>query len=82
MSRNIPTKVEIAQMKVASDLGVSDRAIGRKLGRSHSTVRKYLNSEFHLNDPMVKELVTEIKAREIQDLTLIGAKAMVKTITP
>ena len=70
-----PNKLEIATMQVHSALGESDHAIAKKIGRSNHTVRKYLNSEFHLNDPIVKELVMEIKAREVEDLSLISAKA-------
>jgi hypothetical protein len=42
-----PDKKELARMKVMADLGVSASAIGKRLGRSHNTVIKYLRSEVY-----------------------------------
>jgi len=70
-----PTKTEVAKMIVHDELGKSYRAIGRMLGRSNHTVKKYLNSEAYLKDPAVQELVTILKAKEIDELTLLGGKA-------
>lgn len=41
-------------------------------------MKKYLNSEAYLNDPAVQELITVLRAKEIEDLTLLGAKARAK----
>src|SRR5262245_15909920 len=60
-------------MKVMSDLGLSATAIAAKLGRSHNTVIKYLDSEVY-NDPTISVIVEKIKENEINDLYLLGAK--------
>lgn len=73
-----PTKAEVAKMIVLDELGESYRSIGRMLNRSNHTVKKYLNSEAYLKDPAVQELVEVLKAKEIEDLTLLGAKARAK----
>jgi predicted transcriptional regulator len=49
-----PTKAEVAKMIVLDELGESYRSIGRMLGRSNHTVKKYLNSEAYLKDPAVQ----------------------------
>src|SRR5262245_6063625 len=69
-----PNKKELAQMKVMSDLGHSPSAIAEKLGRSHHTVIKYLNSDVY-NDPTIGLIVEKIRETEINDLYLLGAKA-------
>lgn len=74
MSGRKPDKRELARMKVLSELGQSPTAIARSLGRSHHTVIKYLNSEVY-NDPTIQKIIEQIKAKELQDLTLLGAKA-------
>src|SRR5215813_15209634 len=68
-----PNKKELAQMKVMSDLGLSPTAIGEKLGRSHHTVIKYLNSDVY-NDPTIGLIVEKIRETEINDLYVLGAK--------
>src|SRR5215510_373094 len=68
-----PNKKELAKMKVMSDLGLSPTAIAEKLGRSHNTVIKYLDSDVY-NDPTISEIVEKIKENEINDLYLLGAK--------
>src|SRR5262245_60902174 len=68
-----PNKKELAQMKVMSDLGLSPTAIAEKLGRSHNTVIKYLDSDVY-NDPTISLIVEKIKENEINDLYLLGAK--------
>jgi len=69
-----PTKKELARMKALSDLGESHRSIARRLGKGHSTVKRYLNSEV-LNDPAIGKMVEQIKEKEAEDLYLLGAKA-------
>lgn len=71
---HIPDKREIAQMKVMSDFGMKPNAIAKKLKRSNHTVNKYLHLNI-FNDPETRQLIEEIKEREIQDLHLLGAKA-------
>ena len=58
-----PNKKELAQMKVMSDLGLSPTAIAGKLGRSHNTVIKYLDSDVY-NDPAIGGIVEKIKENE------------------
>ena len=60
-------------MKAMSDLGASPTAIATRLGKSHNTVRKYLDSEV-FNDPSIGRLVERIKEKELEDLYLLGAK--------
>ena len=69
-----PNKKELARMKAMHDLGVSPTAIAAKMEKSHNTVIKYLNSEVY-NDPDIAEMVERIKEKELEDLTLLGAKA-------
>ncbi|MCK9276320.1 MAG: hypothetical protein M0P57_14675 [Syntrophales bacterium] len=68
------TNKEVAQFKVLSDLGVSNKAIARRTGRHVDTVRKYLNSEVYLN-PDIDSMVHKIRDKEIDDLILLGGKA-------
>ena len=60
-------------MKVMSELGVSPTAIAEKMGRSHHTVIKYLQSDVY-TDPSIGEIIERIKEKETQDLWLLGAK--------
>jgi len=69
-----PNRKELARMKVMYDLGVTPTTIAGKLGRSHHTVIKYLQSEVY-NDPSIKEIVEKIRDKELDDLYLLGAKA-------
>ena len=64
-------------MGVLSQLGCSDREIGRQLKRSHRTIRRYLDSPA-LADPTVSKLVEKIREKELADLTLIGQKARMR----
>jgi len=73
--RPAPNKKELAEMKVLSDLGHSPTAIARKIGKSHHTVIKYLNYHEIYDDPEVKRLIEQIRAKELEDLFMIGAKA-------
>jgi|SRR5262245_37871373 len=68
-----PNKKELAQMKVMSDLGASASAIAEKLGRSHHTVIKYLNSDVYC-DPAIGIIIEKLKENEISDLYVLGAK--------
>jgi hypothetical protein len=77
MARNKPikpNKKELAQMKVLSDLGYTPTAISKRMGKSHHTVIKYLNSDVY-NDPDIQQMVETIKEKELSDLFLLGAKA-------
>lgn len=65
---------QLARMKALSDLGYSPKSISRRLQMSHHTIAKYLKSEI-INSPEVKELVSIIKEKEIDELYLLGAKA-------
>lgn len=60
-------------MKVMHDLGVTPTAIAEKLGRSHHTVIKYLQSDVY-TDPSIGEIIERIKEKETEDLYLLGAK--------
>ena len=60
-------------MKVMSDLGASASAVAEKLGRSHRTVIKYLNSDVY-TDPTIGIIIEKIRETEINDLYLLGAK--------
>ena len=68
-----PTKNELAKMKVMSDVGLTPTTIAGKLGKSHHTVIKYLQSDVY-TDPSIGEIVERIKEKETQDLWLLGAK--------
>ncbi len=68
-----PTKKELAKMKVMHDLGVTPTAIAGKLGKSHHTIIKYLQSDV-FTDPTIKEIVEKIRDTELNDLYLLGAK--------
>ncbi len=60
-------------MKVMSELGVSPTAIAEKMGKSHHTIQKYLNSAV-FTDPTIKAIVEKIRETELNDLYLLGAK--------
>jgi hypothetical protein len=70
-----PTKKELAEMKVLSDLGHSPTAISKKMGKSHHTISKYLQYQEVFNDPEIKRLIEIIRQNELDDLFLLGAKA-------
>lgn len=63
----------MARMKVMHDLGLSPTAIAGKMGRSHNTIIKYLNSEVY-KDPDIAKMVERIREKEVADLYLLGAK--------
>ena len=60
-------------MKVMSELGMSSTAIAGKLGKSHHTIIKYLQSDV-FTDPTIKEIVEKIRDTGLNDLYLLGAK--------
>jgi len=60
-------------MKVMSELGMSSTAIAGKLGKSHHTIIKYLQSDV-FTDPTIKAIVDKIRDTELNDLYLLGAK--------
>ncbi len=68
-----PNKKELARMKVMSELGVTPTAIAAKMGKSHHTIQKYLQSDV-FTDPTIKEIVEKIRETELNDLYLLGAK--------
>lgn len=70
-----PTKTEIAEMIVRSDMGYSHFAIGKAMERSQNTVKKYLETADHSQDAMIAQLIEQIKRKELDELTLLGAKA-------
>lgn len=69
-----PTKPELAVLKVMSELGHTTKAISRATGKDPKTIKKYLQSDVYL-DPDLQHIIAEIKGREIEQLTLIDAKA-------
>ena len=69
-----PDKKELARFKAMADLGVTPNAIGKRVGRDPKTVRYYLQSPVYETDPDLQEMVELIKARELDDLYLLGAK--------
>lgn len=70
-----PDKKEISQMVALHRLGHTPKSIARRLGRSHHTVQRYLRSEIFQNDTEIKAMIALIKDKELEDLTLLGAKA-------
>ncbi len=69
-----PDKKELAMIKALSDLGQSPTSIAKRLGRSHHTVIKYLDSEVY-TDPAISSMVEKIIEKELDELCLLGAKA-------
>ncbi len=69
-----PDKKQIAQMRALADMGQSNRAIARQMGKGHTTVKKYLNSDV-FNDPDIDKMVERIKETETADLYMLGVKA-------
>jgi len=68
-----PNKKELARMRVMHDLGITPTAIAGKLGKSHHTIIKYLQSDV-FTDPTIKAIVEKIRDTELNDLYLLGAK--------
>jgi len=68
-----PDKLEIAQMKVMSDLGNTPSAIGKLMDRSNHTVAKYLKSDVY-DDPTIYKIVEKIKEKSLQDSYLLVAR--------
>jgi len=66
-----PTKKELAEMKVANELGVTPTAIARQMGKSHHTVIKYLQSDVY-TDPGITKLVDTIRKNETNDLYVLS----------
>lgn len=74
--RPAPTKSDIVKMQALHELGNSYRQIGLALNLSGHTVAKYIKQELSPEDKeRVKELVEKIRETELEDLTIIGAKA-------
>jgi len=72
--RRKPTKLELARFKAMADLGLTPNAIGKHVGRDPKTVRSYLQSPVYDTDADLQEMIDQIKARELEDLYLLGAK--------
>lgn len=70
-----PTKGELATWKVQEELGQSGHAIASQAGRDGKTVRKWLQSEVYQNDVDLQDLVAHVRAKEAEDLVILGAKA-------
>src|SRR5688572_2918419 len=68
-----PSKKELARMKAMNELGESPTSIAERMGKSHNTVIKYLQSDVY-NAPTILEMVENIKDKELSDLYLLGAK--------
>jgi predicted transcriptional regulator len=68
------TKPDMAKMVVMETLGHTPTKIAKEMGRSHHTVIAHLRTDL-LEDPEVKALVKVLIEQELQDLTLINAKA-------
>ena len=68
-----PSKKELARMKAMNELGESPTSIANRMGRSHNTVIKYLESDVY-HDVAIAEMVEKIKEKELSDLYLLGAK--------
>lgn len=76
MPKERPKKSELARFKALEELGHTPNAIGKITGRDPKTVRKYLFMETEVfNDPAIKGLIERIKSKELDDLTLLSAKA-------
>ena len=75
MPKQKPTKTELAQFKVMSDLGKTPNAIANATGRDPKTVRKYLSSLEVWNDPDIAEKVAVIKEGELNSLYVLSSKA-------
>ena len=69
-----PDKMQLAQMKALADMGESNRSIARQMGKGHTTVKKYLNSDV-FKDPEIDKMVERIKETETADLYMLGVKA-------
>ena len=69
-----PDKKQLAQMRILSDMGESNRSIARRMRKGHGTVKKYLNSDV-FNDPDIDKMVERIKKTEVADLYMLGVKA-------
>jgi len=82
-----PSKREIAQMTALTQLGMGTYEVGDIMGRSPTTVRKYVNSEM-FTDPKFAKLVEEYKSKELIDLTALNITTrqrlheLVPTMTP
>lgn len=72
--RRSPDKNELARFKAMADLGLTPNAIGKQVGRDPKTVRYYLQSPVYDQDTELQAMIEQIKARELEDLYLLGAK--------
>jgi len=69
------TKQEFAVIKASSELGKSAYQIQKETGISHNTVARYIKEQEAYNNPKMKEMVQEIKEKEILDLTVLNVRA-------
>lgn len=70
-----PTKESVARMLALSELGKKPYEIEKITGHSHNTIAKYLRDQEAYSDPKMQERVTEIKEKEILDLTVLNVTA-------
>ena len=75
MPKTRPKKTELARFKALHDIGLTPHAIGLETGRDPKTIRKYLASDVYQNDIEIRQMIEQIKQKELDDLFLIGAKA-------
>ena len=69
-----PSSKELAEMVVLKNFGYSEYMIGRIMGKSNHTIKRYLNSDIYA-DPQIKLMIEKITKKEINDLKLIGVKS-------
>ena len=64
-----------ATIKALTELGHTKTEIEKYTGHSHHTITKYLDEAEAYADPKMQEKVTQIKQKEILDLTVLNVKA-------
>lgn len=69
-----PDNRQLAQMQVLTNLGLTAHAISKRMKLSNHTVSKYLASE-KMQSKEVQALIELITQKEVDDLTILGAKA-------
>ena len=70
-----PSKESVARMLALSELGKKPYEIEKITGHSHNTIAKYLADQEAYTDPKMQERVTQIKKKEILDLTVLNVEA-------
>lgn len=72
------SKPKQAEIKALKEMGQSNYAIEKRTGISHNTIAKYLEDNEAYSDPKMMEKVTQIKEKEILDLTVLGVRAKMR----